>query len=39
MEKVENLSHIFDESGCDGRILVELTNSDDIKQIKELIIG
>ena len=38
-EKVENLSHIFDESGCDGRILVELTNSDDIKQIKELIIG
>lgn len=38
-EKVVNLSHIFDESGCDGRILVELTNSDDIKQIKELIIG
>lgn len=37
-EKVENLSHIFDESGCDGRILVELTNSDDIEAIKKLII-
>lgn len=37
-EKVENLSHIFDESGCDGYILVELTNSDDIEAIKKLII-
>lgn len=37
-EKVENLSHIFDESGCDGHILVELTNPDEFKAIKELII-